>query len=100
MTPSTYSPPPTRLWVPLCQHDGPAASVVAHVGEQVRAGQIVGRAEQSGAINVHAPLAGRITALARVDTARMLDVPAVEIERTRAPGAGEMSTRAIATADS
>jgi len=82
------------------QHDGPAARVVARVGEAVDAGQIVGRAEASGAVNVHAPLSGRITALARVDTARALDVPAVEIDLTAAPGAGEMSAPAIATAAS
>ena len=63
----------------MVHHDGPAADIVVAVGEMVSAGQLIGRAERPGALNVHAPRAGRITAITRVDTAQATDVPAVEI---------------------
>lgn len=71
---------PSLLRVPLIQHDGPAASPVVALGQSVSRGDLLGEVRDSGALAVHAPATGRIRGLARVDTARLPDVPSVEIE--------------------
>jgi len=73
-------PPPPLLRVPMQQHDGPASTMVVQVGQQVEAGECLGRADEPGAVSVHAPVAGRVVAIDRVDTARHCDVPAVVIK--------------------
>jgi electron transport complex protein RnfC len=69
---------------------------VVEVSQQVEAGQLIGRAEQIGAVNVHAPLAGRVAAITRVATASHADAPAVQIDTIDAQhtdgGAGDEGT--------
>jgi len=73
-------PRPGRLTVPMIQHTGLACEPVVEVGRQVEAGQLIGRAEENGAVNVHAPLAGRVAAITRVATASHPDVAAIQID--------------------
>ncbi len=73
-------PNPPMLCVPMIQHDGPAARIVVQVGQRVQADQLIGRGEKPDSLDVHAPLAGKVVALERIDTARHNDVPAVRIE--------------------
>jgi len=87
-------PWPGRLRVPMIQHDGPAAEIVVEPGRQVETGQLIGRAVQVNAVNVHAPRAGRITCIARADTARAMDVPAVEIDLNDVPDAADTTAPA------
>jgi len=74
-----FSCPPV-LCVPMVQHDGPASRVVVEVGREVKAGELIGRAEAPGSLNVHAPFAGKVTGVCKVDTASAFEVPAVRIE--------------------
>ncbi|MBI4580488.1 MAG: SLBB domain-containing protein [Planctomycetes bacterium] len=73
-------PPPSFLCVPLQYDDGPPATPCVEVGDRVRGGDRIGRADSPDAVDVHAPLAGRITALVRVDSARRTDIPAMRLE--------------------
>ncbi|GMU21594.1 MAG: electron transport complex subunit C [Phycisphaerae bacterium] len=72
--------PARRLTVPLVQHDGPPARLVVEVGQRLEAGELLGRAGAEGAVAVHAPRAGRVSGIVRIDTAWALDVPAVQID--------------------
>lgn len=56
---------PTVSVVPLIQHAGPSARSVVSVGDEVREGMVVGRAEAKGAANVHAPIPGKVVNSAR-----------------------------------
>jgi len=78
-------PRPQRLTVPLIQHAGPACEPAVEVGQQVQAGQLIGKAQDNGAISVHAPLAGHITAITRVSTATHSNVPAIQIDTADLP---------------
>ena len=60
-------PPPARLRVSLMQHAGPAAEAVVSAGDRVRRGQCLGRARDPRAVDVHAPVAGRVLGLAWED---------------------------------
>jgi electron transport complex protein RnfC len=82
-------PRPPMLWVPMSHKEGSAARIVVEVGRAVGAGELIGRADGPGSLNVHAPLAGTVTAIGVVDTTRASDVPAVHIRTTDAkePGA-------------
>lgn len=71
---------PSVLTVPLLQHDGSAAVAVVQPGQTVAAGERIGQAQCPDALDVHAPAAGRVTGLVRVDSARAVDIPAVRIE--------------------
>lgn len=73
-------PLPPLIDVPMLQHDGSSAAVCVEAGQAVTAGMRIGRAETSDALDVHAPLTGRVAAILRADTARHTDVPAVRIE--------------------
>lgn len=75
-------PTPPMLYVLMQQHDGPPATICVEPGQEVQAGQLVGRSETPGSMNVHAPLAGRVVGITRADSARWTDVPAVQIETT------------------
>ena len=72
----------------MIQHDGPAARILVRLGQRVRQGELIGRAEQPESLNVHAPLAGQITGVNRVDTAHAADVPAVEITSAKISPSG------------
>lgn len=77
--------PPERLWVPMAQGDEPPAEAAVRVGDAVTRGQLVGRPVAEGAVAVHAPFAGRIVGIGRIDTARREEVPALIIEVTCGP---------------
>jgi electron transport complex protein RnfC len=73
-------PPPNELLVPLLQHSGLAAKANVQAGQHVTEGQLIGTGSGSGAPDVHAPLAGRVTGLTKVDTARRKDISAIQIQ--------------------
>lgn len=75
-------PHPERLTVPLLQHAGTACESVVEVDQQVSVGQLIGQAKHHNAVNVHAPLAGRVTAITHVATALHPEVPAIQIDTT------------------
>ncbi len=73
-------PTPDHLFVSMQQHLGAAAKVMVKQGDQVKRNQLIG--EQNGNISapVHAPVAGKISALISVPTAVGRLAPAVIIE--------------------
>jgi len=77
-------PRPSMLLVPMLKHDGSAARIAVEVGQKVRPGELIGRADGPEGLDVHAPLAGKVTAIGQVDTARALGIPAVHIRTTDA----------------
>jgi len=79
-TPVQAFPRPRRLTIPMIQHAGPGSTPIVEVGQQVCVGQLIGQAKQHGAVNVHAPLAGHVSAITYVDTALHPDVPAIQID--------------------
>ena len=81
-------PAPGLVQVPMRQHDGAASTVAVQVGQRVEAGALLGRADEEGAVNVHAPLAGRVVAIDHVDTARHCSVLAVQLKPTESGTAG------------
>jgi len=67
--------------VALRQHVGPACTPCVEVGQSVRGGQVIGRADEAtGGEPVHAPTSGRVAGFVTVETPHACDVPAVEIE--------------------
>jgi electron transport complex protein RnfC len=73
-------PTPDHLFVPMQQHLGAAAQVVVKQGDEVKRNQLIG--EQNGHISapVHAPVAGKISAIVSVPTAAGRMCQAVIIE--------------------
>jgi electron transport complex protein RnfC len=67
-------PLPTRLCLPLLQHLGAAATALVSPGEQVLAGQLIGRAGETGAC-VHAPTSGRIESVEELAMAHPSGLP-------------------------
>ncbi|HOB76615.1 MAG TPA: 4Fe-4S dicluster domain-containing protein [Phycisphaerae bacterium] len=72
-------PAPRRLVVPLAQHEGRPARPLVEPGQTLEAGTLIGRTDGDHGPGIHAPLAGRVTAITRVDTALATDVLAIEI---------------------
>ena len=62
-------PTPEHLFVPMQQHLGAAAKVLVKQGDEVKRNQLIG--EQNGHISapVHAPVAGKVSAIVSVPTA-------------------------------
>ncbi|MDS4022848.1 MAG: electron transporter RnfC, partial [Candidatus Competibacter sp.] len=56
-------PMPSRLHVPLQQHTGRPAVPVVEVGQTVRKGELLGRAQGGVSASVHAPTSGVVTAI-------------------------------------
>lgn len=54
-------PVPPRLILPLQQHIGEPARPVVAIGDQVRKGQLIARAEGYVSVPVHAPTSGRVS---------------------------------------
>ena len=71
---------PPVLFVLMRQHEGSPATVCVEPGQTVHAGQRIGQAQEPEGLHVHSPVAGRVVAIARADSARLTDVPAVQIE--------------------
>lgn len=71
---------PRILRVPLQHHEGPPAKACVRIGQTVAAGDCIGRSDAPDGLDVHAPLAGRVTDLVQVDAAWRTDLPAVVIE--------------------
>jgi len=73
-------PVPPHLFVPMQQHLGAAAKVLVKQGDHVKRNQLIG--EQNGHISapVHAPLAGKVSAIVSVPTAAGRMSQAVIIE--------------------
>ncbi len=84
-------PQPSIVNVPLQQQDGPPAIACVEFGQQIAAGERIGRAKTADAADVHSPFAGRVIAIGRVNSARKADLPAVRIE-TSPPTAPEPPT--------
>jgi electron transport complex protein RnfC len=61
--PIVSAPRPSRLWVPLDLGCGRAARPVVAVGQAVEAGQMLARADEGGAVDVFAPLAGKVASI-------------------------------------
>lgn len=72
-------PCPALLNVPLATHADVAVRPVVKPGETVRAGHLIAVGDEVDALHVHAPLAGEVIALDRIDTARAAAVPAMRI---------------------
>lgn len=77
--PIAMMPPPPLLHAPMRLADGPLATITVTPGQQVAAGDVIGRAECPGGLDIHAPLAGQVLRIGRIDTATLTDVPAVVI---------------------
>jgi len=71
---------PPILTVCLAQFNRPAATACVEVGQQVTAGQMLGRASAAGGLPAHSPTAGRVVGFVSADSARQTDLPAVQIE--------------------
>jgi electron transport complex protein RnfC len=73
-------PTPEHLFVPMQQHLGAAAKVLVKQGDEVKCNQLIG--EQNGHISapVHAPVAGKVSAIVSVATAAGRMSQAVIIE--------------------
>jgi len=61
--PMRTAPPPAVAVLPLNQHTGAPAIPCIHVGERVLLGQCVARAAEGVSASVHAPVAGKVTAI-------------------------------------
>ncbi len=66
----TTCPPPAEVAIPLSQHIGAPAVPVVRVGEQVKRGQLLAGADGLVSANVHASIAGRVTAIEERTLAR------------------------------
>ncbi|GHA83282.1 electron transport complex subunit RsxC [Modicisalibacter luteus] len=62
-TPLIEAPLPTQVVLPLAQHVGMPAEPVVTVGQSVRTGEIVARAEGMISAHVHASITGTVTAI-------------------------------------
>jgi electron transport complex protein RnfC len=51
---------PVLSVIPLLQHRGSKAQPIVYVGEYVKEGMLVGRAQSEGAVNVHATVPGKV----------------------------------------
>ncbi|TCS61728.1 electron transport complex subunit RsxC [Varunaivibrio sulfuroxidans] len=58
-------PMPDRLYIPLQQHIGAPAEAVVKIGDRVKKGQLLGRAQGRVSAPVHAPTSGEIVAIGR-----------------------------------
>lgn len=68
-TPIRACPLPALLRVPLLQHAGAAATACVEVGQQVAAGEPLGRPDGSAGAWIHAPAAGEVVAIEARDIA-------------------------------
>ena len=59
----TRAPLPTRLYVPIGQHQGEAGEILVEAGQQVEAGQALTSAEDDFQVAAHAPCAGTVIGL-------------------------------------
>lgn len=71
--------PTAPLAVPLADRSGPAASPVVEAGQPVAPGQLIAAAQDERALPAHAPVAGTVVEIGRVDTADACDSPAIVI---------------------
>jgi electron transport complex protein RnfC len=79
--PSREAPPVSRLVVSTLQHMGAPALPVVAVGDRVAGGQLIARPAEGLSAAVHAPIAGRVAALADAPTPQGRTAPAIVIER-------------------
>lgn len=61
--PVEIMPVPERVVVPLQQHIGAAADPVVQKGDEVKTGQVIGKAGQFVSVPVHASISGTVTAV-------------------------------------
>ena len=71
--------PTAPLAVPLADGSGPAASPVVKAGQAIAPGQLIAQGRNQSALPAHAPVAGNVVEIGRVDTADACDVPAIVI---------------------
>jgi len=71
--------PTAPLAVPLAEGSGPAASPVVEAGQAVAPGQLIAHSQDQDGLPAHAPVAGNVVEIGRVDTANACDVPAIVI---------------------
>ncbi|HRU84286.1 MAG TPA: electron transporter RnfC, partial [Eubacteriales bacterium] len=73
-------PAPDKLYVNLAQHAGAPAEAVVAVGDSVKCGTLIGRAQGFISANVHSPVSGKVTALVKQPSASGIKTLHVEIE--------------------
>ncbi|GAB1481353.1 hypothetical protein MASR2M78_01680 [Treponema sp.] len=73
---------PALSVLPMIQHAGPSARMVVSVGDYIREGMVVGRADAPGSANVHATVPGRVlkTVTYRMSDGRSSDALLVRLE--------------------
>ncbi|MBF0518091.1 MAG: electron transport complex subunit RsxC [Nitrospirae bacterium] len=74
-------PQPQRVVIPLSQHIGAPCKVSVEVGQEVKAGEVIGTPEGFVSAPVHASITGKVTAFTSVLMPIGRMVPAVVIER-------------------
>ena len=74
-TPIAPAPLPSKLVIPLHQHVGNRATPVVEVGQRVRKGQIIGRADGHLSSAVHASTSGTIAAIDMQQVAHPSGIP-------------------------
>ena len=70
-----HAPLPTRLIVPLRQHNGSPAKPVVAAGDLVLKGQMIGQADGFISASVHAPSSGRVAAIEMMPVAHPSGLP-------------------------
>lgn len=78
--PLTDAPVPTLLTVPFGQHIGKPAQCMVAVGDAVKRGQLIGKADGFISANIHSPVSGTIKKMVECNTPLGTVVPGVLIE--------------------
>ncbi|MDN3649282.1 electron transport complex subunit RsxC [Reinekea marina] len=79
-TPIEVMPVPSQLWVPVSMHIGAEAEPIVKLGDTVRKGQLIAKAQSGVSANVHAPTSGRITSIKDHDFAHESGLPRLTIQ--------------------
>lgn len=77
--PITECPPPERIFLPMRQHIGAPAEPVVKVGDEVKIGQVIGKAGGFVSANIHSSVSGTVK---KISTKKIMgtDTVLVEIE--------------------
>jgi electron transport complex protein RnfC len=74
---------PDRVVIPLSQHLGAPCAATVEIGQEVRAGQVVGAAEAFVSAPVHSSVSGKVIAIGEFPNAMGRMVPSVVIENDK-----------------
>jgi Na+-translocating ferredoxin:NAD+ oxidoreductase subunit C len=75
-------PPPDEVFIPLQQHIGRPCTPLVEKKDEVKTGQLIGRAEGFVSSPVHASVTGKVKAVGLFPNTMGIRVPMVHIERT------------------